>query len=163
GALVVCTAIIEDQIDGAGLRIDGHPLEELVIAVVDEIVVHAYLRAPTPAVVGRRRDKDVDIAVGVVAPGNVQLAALGPRINSDLGEAVRTGDAGDAKIPGTGGNDAALFGEGGATIAGDSHHDSFARIPDRVQCAIRPNHAVKALQRAVVVTGQAGNAAELDG
>src|SRR6185437_15140608 len=44
--LIVWAAIIKDQIHRAVLRVYGHPLEELVSAVVDGISIRAHRRAP---------------------------------------------------------------------------------------------------------------------
>src|SRR6185312_943316 len=59
-------------------------------------------------------------------------------------------------------NDAAIFGEGAAAVAGNGHHDSIAVVPDCVQYAVRADYAVKTFQRAIVIARQTGNAVQLD-
>src|SRR5262249_53231082 len=90
GRVVVATPIVEDQIHGAAPRVDRHPLEELVVSIVDGIAIHAHRLTPATAVVARGGHEDIHVAVGVVAPGDVKVAALlaATRINADLGKAV---------------------------------------------------------------------------
>ena len=49
----VPAAIIENQIHRAAERIDGHPLKELIPAVMDGISVHAHWRTPRFAAIDR--------------------------------------------------------------------------------------------------------------
>src|SRR5438270_1500661 len=123
--------------------------------------------------IGGGGDEDIDIAVGVVAPGNIEIAAFFSAariifiddptgIDADLGEAVRARYPGDAEIAGSGGNDAAIFAEGSAAIVGNGHHDAVAVVPDGIERAVRTDNAMKTLQSAVVIARQAGDAVELD-
>src|SRR5215831_17917281 len=85
------------------------------------------------------------------------------RVQADLGKSVGARDARNAEIPRACRNDPAIFAEGVAAIVRDGHHDAIAIVPDCVQRAVWTDDAVKTFQRAVVVTRQTGNAAQLDG
>src|SRR5260221_8151680 len=163
GLAIVRAAIVEDQVHRTALRIDGHPLKELVIAVVNGIVVHPDRLTPAPSMVGGRRYKHVNVAVRVIAPGHVKLAALftAAGIEADLGKAIGARNAGDAEVSRPGGNDAPIFAEGLAAVMGDGHHDAIAVVPYGIERAVRRDYAVKAFKRAVVVARQSGSAVEL--
>src|SRR5215472_10341385 len=76
GRVVVATPVVEDQIHGAAPGVDRHPLEELVVSIVDGIAVHAHRLAPASAVVARGSHEDIHVTVGVIAPRDVKVAAL---------------------------------------------------------------------------------------
>ena len=135
---------------------------------MDRIAVDADRRAPGLAVVARRRNENIYVAIAVIAPRNIKIATvLAVRsisgIDANLGKAVGARDAGNAEVARTCGNDESIFAEGDAAIMGRSHHDAITLVPDRIKRAIRAHHAVKAFQRAVIIARQTGDAAQLDG
>src|SRR6185312_4388317 len=167
--LIIWPAIIKNQIHRAVLRVYSHPLEELVSAVVDWISIRAYRRAPREPVVSGRTYKNIHIAVAVITPGDVKVAACAtglrsvrPRIKTNLREAIRAGHAGNAEIAGSGGNDAAFFAEACTTIVRDGHHNSVASVPDHVESSIRAHDPVETFQGAVIITRQSGRRVQLD-
>src|SRR5258707_5755103 len=162
GFYIVRSTVIEDEVYRAALRIDGHPLKELVFAVMDGIGVHTYRRTPRFAVIGGRGNENIDVAIAVVAPCDEQIASMFASLHrhADLGEAVAAGDAGNAEVARPRRNDQALFAEAGAAVMGDGHHDAVTSVPDGVERAIGSDHAVKALQRAIVVARKSGNAVQ---
>src|SRR5216684_4989568 len=66
GCLVVSAAVIEDQVDRAAYRINRHPLEELVFAIMDRIIVHSHRNAPALAAVAGRGGKYIQVAIGEI-------------------------------------------------------------------------------------------------
>src|SRR5579871_496332 len=85
-SLRVTAAVVENYIDRAVGGIDGQPLKKLFAAVVNGIVVHASGVAPVLASVVGRRNEDVEIAVAVIAPGDVEAFAAG--VDGDLRKSI---------------------------------------------------------------------------
>src|SRR5258708_6682424 len=164
-AIVVAPAVVKDKVHGAALRIDRHPLEELVVAVVNRVVVHAHRSAPGMAMISGGGDKHVHVSVDVVAPGDVEVAAFfaAAGVHSNLREPVGAGDADDAEIGWSCGDDVAVFAEALPAIVGNGHHDSVAVVPDGVKSSVRPHHALKTFQPALVVARPATGAAGASG
>src|SRR6185437_8785196 len=169
--LIVWAAIIKDQIHSAVLRVYGHPLEELVSAVVDGISIRADGRAPREPMVSGRTHKNIHITIAVITPRDVKVPAcvattgsctIRPRIKTNLREAIGAGHSANAEVAGSGGNDAAFLAEACAAVVRDGHHDAVARVPDYVESSIRADDPMEAFQGAVIITRQSGRRVQLD-
>src|SRR5579862_2613496 len=108
-------AIVEDNIHRGVDGIDREPLKKLFRSVVDGIVVHARRSRPMLAFVIRSRKKDVEIAVSVVAPGDIETLAV--RVDGDLGKSVGALEGVDVEHDRRGVNDGASSGKGLAAVA----------------------------------------------
>src|SRR5262249_18566161 len=110
GRVIVAAAVVEDQVHGGALGVHRQPLEGLVVSVVDRIAVHANRLTPATAVVARGSNKDIHVAIGVIAPRDVKAATLrvAAGIEADLRKSVGARDAGDAEVAGAGRNDPAI-------------------------------------------------------
>ena len=110
----------------------------------------------------RSRKKDVDIAVGVVAPGDIERPAMW--IDADLGEAHRAEyrtEAGDGPhVRGAGLDNGMRRGERLATVVRRREHDLAAIVPVGVHRAVWPDRAVETDHVPVPVARQPGMSAD---
>src|SRR5262245_20021127 len=104
------------------------------MTVVNRIRIHPDGSGPGMAMIGGRRDKDIDVAVPVIAPGNVEFSTLlaSAWIDANLGEAIGARDAGDPEISRSCGDYAAIVFELSATVMRNRHHDAIAIVPDEI-------------------------------
>src|SRR4029077_4623839 len=137
---------------GAVGRINREPLEELVSAVVDPIVVHARGRRPGAARICRTGDKYIEIAVAIVTPRHVETFA--PRIQGDLRKSVGSLERLDGKHGRSGVENGARTRKPLTTIAGGCKHDVVVLTPHDEERAIGRDRSSESLRSAVVIAGK---------
>src|SRR5204862_7019711 len=84
--LRVAAAVIEDHVRRAIGGIDGHPLKELVRAVVRGIVVDAHSGTPCFTVVSGGRAEYIHLPIAGIPPCQIEATAFraAPGINGNL-------------------------------------------------------------------------------
>ena len=77
--LRIAPTVIKENVDGAVGRISGEPLKKLFRSVMYRVVVYADRRRPVLAAIAGGRDKNIEIAVAVIAPGYDTTACFSRR------------------------------------------------------------------------------------
>src|SRR5580692_1069745 len=149
----IVAPVVELHVDRAVGRVDSHPLQELVGAVVDRVVVDTHRCGPSIAVVVRARDEHVDIAIAEVAPRHVEPAEL--RIDTDLRKTHAPRDAwnaaGATEIGSRDVEDRARGLEAPAAVLRDCQRDVEPFVPDDINRAVRRDGTDRADHRTVVI------------
>src|SRR5262252_3348454 len=154
----VAAAIVELHVDRAVDRIDGHPLQELIGAAMDRIVVDPRRWTPRAPAIGRPRDEHVDVAIPKITPRDVHRARLA--IDSDLWKPHRPRDARDAgraaevRRPDVEDRTGGL--ERPAAVARHRQRDVESLVPDDVLRPVRRDRADDPDDGAVVVAREPG-------
>src|SRR5213082_1484414 len=103
--------------------------------VVDGVGIHLCCRRPGGAKILGRGTENIDFAVAIIGPGDVEASALPPaaRIDGNLRESIGASHGVDGKHGGSRINDVAGGGKGEAPVRRNSENKMTAIAPDGVE------------------------------